>query len=51
MFSAVKQSDAKPVKKAYVTPKLVTHGDVATLTQKNFKRPRAYGNGPASDID
>lgn len=51
MFPAVKSADAKPVKKPYVTPKLLTHGDVATLTHKNFKRPHPHGNGPASDID
>jgi len=50
MFPAVKSSGVKPAKKAYSTPKLITHGDVAKLTQK-FKRPRPYGHGPASDIE
>jgi hypothetical protein len=49
MFPVVKSSATKPAKKPYSTPKLITHGDVAVLTQK-FKRPKSHGNGP-SDID
>lgn len=38
-----------PEKKAYVTPRLVTHGDVAQLT--NSHKPHHHGDGPDSELN
>jgi hypothetical protein len=41
---------SKPaVKRPYETPKLITHGDVAKLTQKPWK-PKDHGHWSGSDI-
>ena len=50
MYKVVKSSGGKQPKKAYSTPKLVTHGDVAKLTRKHH-RPRHRGEGPESELN
>ncbi|HSZ55154.1 MAG TPA: hypothetical protein VK797_05805 [Tepidisphaeraceae bacterium] len=39
----------EPTKKIYVTPRLVTHGDVARLTNHDHK-PHHHGDGPESEL-
>lgn len=51
MLQAVKSEEPKspaPQKKAYVLPRLVTHGNVAQLT--NSHKPHHHGDGPESEL-
>lgn len=51
MSQAVKTDDRKspaPQKKAYVSPRLVTHGNVAQMT--NSHKPHHHGDGPESEL-
>ena len=42
---------AQPAKKIYVTPRLLTHGDVTRLTNHDHDhRPHHHGDGPESEL-
>jgi hypothetical protein len=38
------------VKKIYIPPRLVTHGDVAELTNDHHHKPHHQGDGPESEL-
>jgi hypothetical protein len=55
MLQVVKPEQSKPAepaKKVYVTPRLVTHGDVAQLTNDHdhHHKPHHWGDGPESEL-